>query len=341
MAKTPEARRGLRLSRPDSERFFTIMMVFTHRTFRWSIARRRMLWLAGVIAAIWAVAMVGSAYGFWATKKIMSFTQLQQDTFNQQRQLRESLDQAQTLDAEIQSMRQQMADLLKQINPRNPEPLPPPLPAKGKALPAPGGAKPATGGTASGTEGPTSALRPGTSPEKLDQLRSGLERTSLEAKRIRERMDPIVERWKRTPSIPPTAGYLSSGFGLRLRPFSRVNETDESLLGYHSGVDITNGEGTPIQATADGEVEEAGWMGPYGNGVVLSHSDRLQTLYAHMSKVRARVGQKVVRGDILGYMGRTGNATGVHLHYEVRLNGRPVNPMPYMRLQKEWLSSLR
>ena len=87
MARKPQARRGLRLSRPDSERFFTVMMVFSRRTFRWSIA------------AIWAVAMVGSAYGLWATKKIMSFTQLQRETYTQQRQLRETLDQAQTLDS--------------------------------------------------------------------------------------------------------------------------------------------------------------------------------------------------------------------------------------------------
>jgi len=324
MAKPPVARRGLRLSRPDSERFFTIMMVFTHRTFRWSIARGRVLWLAGIIAGIWAVAMIGSAYGFWATKKIMSFTQLQQETYNQQRQLRESLDQAQTLDAEIQSLRKQMADLLKVLNLKNPEPAIPGIP------PPPGqGVRPAP------------APAPAAAPQKLSELRQELERTSAEARRIRSRMDPIVERWKHTPSIPPTAGYLSSGFGLRLSPFSRVNETDEGLLGYHSGVDITNAEGTPIQATADGEVEEAGWMDRYGNGVVLSHSEHLETLYGHMSKVRVRTGQKVLRGDILGDMGRTGNATGVHLHYEVRLNGRPVNPMPYMRLQREWLSSLR
>ena len=88
-------------------------------------------------------------------------------------------------------------------------------------------------------------------------------------------------------------------------------------------------------------VAEAGWMDRYGNGVVLAHTGQLETLYAHMSRVRVKVGQKVSRGDILGDMGRTGNATGVHLHYEVRLNGRPVNPQPYMRLQREWLQDLR
>jgi murein DD-endopeptidase MepM/ murein hydrolase activator NlpD len=158
---------------------------------------------------------------------------------------------------------------------------------------------------------------------------------------IRARMDPIIDRWNHTPSIPPTAGYLSSGFGIRLSPFSRVNEQGEGLLGYHTGFDITNAEGTPIQATADGEVAAAGWMDRYGNGVILRHSEQFETLYAHMSRVRVKVGQKVSRGDILGEMGRTGNATGVHLHYEVHLNGRPVNPQPYLRLQGEWLKGLR
>jgi len=82
-------------------------------------------------------------------------------------------------------------------------------------------------------------------------------------------------------------------------------------------------------------------MDRYGNGVVIAHSSHVETLYAHMSRVRVKRGQKVSRGDILGDMGRTGNATGVHLHYEVRLNGRPVNPQPYMRLQREWLKGLR
>ena len=129
MAKKPLARRGLRLSRPDSERFFTVMLVFTHRTFRWSLARQTMLWVVGTVAAFWAIAMIGSGYGFWATKKIMSFSQLQRETFTQQQQLRESLDQAQALDGEIQTLRRQMSDLLKVINPKGPDTSVLPVPA--------------------------------------------------------------------------------------------------------------------------------------------------------------------------------------------------------------------
>ena len=315
MVSKPLLRRGVRLSRPDSERFFTIMLVFSHRTFRWSIARRTMLWGLGIAVGLWAAAMLGSAYGLWATKKIMSFTQLQRETYTQQRQMRDSLNRAQTLDGEVQKLRKQLEDLLRQLNIKAPDPVLPPLPPP--------------------------AAKPAAATRDLGRLQDELERTSTQARLVRASLDPIIDRWNHTPSIPPTAGYVSSPFGIRLNPFSRRNEADESLLGFHTGVDITNAEGTPIQATADGTVEESGWMERYGYGVVIEHGPELESLYAHMARVFVKAGQTVVRGDILGEMGRTGNATGTHLHYEVRLRGRPVNPMPYLRLQREWLSSLR
>jgi murein DD-endopeptidase MepM/ murein hydrolase activator NlpD len=291
------------------------MLVFSQRTFRWSIARRSVIWIGSAVAGAWAVAMIGSGYGLWASKKIMSFSQLQRETYFQQQQVRESLDQARTLDSEVQRLRQQMDDLLKVLNPKNPGPALPPVPATGP--------------------------RPSASNQDLGRLQSDLERTSAQARLMKVRLDPIIDRWNHTPSIPPTAGFISSPFGLRLSPFARTNGEDEGLMHFHTGIDITNAEFTPIQATADGAVEQAGWMDRYGNGVVVRHGPLLETLYAHMAKVGVREGQAVARGDILGWMGRTGNATGVHLHYEVRLRGRPVNPMPYMRLQREWLSYLR
>lgn len=332
MTKRPVQRRGVRLSRPDSEQFLTVMLVFVHRTFRLSLERRIFIRILATVAGIWAVAMIGSAYGLWATKKLMSFTQLQRETYAQKEQLRESLQQAQALDEEIQTLRKQLSDLFKVIDPKNPAPALPPPPGAGN----PSGAR-----QVDPPPVPRSALPSSTHDPRIGALRSELERTSDQARIIRAKMEPIIDRWNHTPSIPPTAGYLSSGFGLRLSPFSQINEKGEGILGYHSGLDICNAEGTPIQATADGVVEEAGWMDRYGNGVIISHSDRVETLYGHMSRLRVKTGQKVSRGDILGYMGRTGNATGVHLHYEVRLNGRPVNPQPYMRLQGEWLKGLR
>lgn len=303
------------------------MVVFSHRTFRWSLTRRMMLWGLGCVAGFSALAMIGSGYGFWATKKIMSFGHLQQETQAQEAQLRMSLDQAQALEAEVTALRQQHAELLGLLDPK-----------AGASAPAPAPAPSSSGSASSaGTGGgePSSGTR-----ERLSRLKQELDYTAKQAAVVRARMAPVVRAWARTPSIPPTAGYLSSGFGVRVNPFSRSNDSGEGLLAYHSGIDISNVLDTPIQATADGEVLEAGWMGSYGQGVRIRHTDDQETLYAHMNRVAVKAGDTVRRGDILGAMGRTGNATGVHLHYEVRKGGRPVNPQPYLRLQRQWLRAL-
>jgi murein DD-endopeptidase MepM/ murein hydrolase activator NlpD len=314
--KTP-ARRGVRLSRPDTDRFFTIMLVFSHRTFRWSLARKTILWTLGITLGVWSIAMIGSAYGFWATRKIMNFTHLQEETATQQKQLKESLGQAQKVEEEVLTLRRQVDELLKLIDPKN---APAELPNTPNQIGAP---KPTT--------------------EKISLLREEIERTSAQTVALRQKIDPIIERWNITPSIPPTAGYLSSSFGIRISPFSRGNEEGDGLLGFHSGIDISNAQGTPIQATANGIVESSGWLEGYGHAVVLRHGSELKTLYAHMHTIATSIkeGQQVARGDIIGYMGQSGRATGTHLHYEVRVGGKPVNPKPYMRLQREWLSSLK
>ncbi|HJV49414.1 MAG TPA: M23 family metallopeptidase [Geothrix sp.] len=320
----PERRRALRSSRPDSGRWLTVMVVFSHRTFRWSLTRRLMLWVLGGVVGFWALAMIGSGYGMWATKKIMSFGRLQKETQEQQEQLRTSLDQAQALETEVATLRKQHTELLKLLDPKaqtgNPLPTPP---DQSSLAPLPSGAP----------------LPPGTQ-ERLSRLHQDLDYTAKQAAVVRARMEPVIRAWSHTPSIPPTAGYLSSGFGVRVSPFSRSNETGDGLLGYHSGLDISNVLDTPIQVTADGEVVEAGWMDRYGWGVRVRHSEDQETLYGHLNRIDVKIGQKVSRGDILGSMGRSGNATGVHLHYEVRRNGKPVNPQPYLRLQRQWLNAL-
>lgn len=314
----PERRRAVRSSRPDSVRWLTVMVVFSHRTFRWSLTRQMMLWVLGGVMGFSALAMIGSGYGFWATKKIMSFGHLQKETQEQQDQLRSSLDQAQALESEVNTLRKQHTELLKLLDPKAPA---------GSPLPTPSG------------QSNAAPLPPGTQ-ERLSRLRQDLDYTAKQAAVVRARLEPVIRAWNHTPSIPPTAGYLSSGFGVRVSPFSRANETGDGLLGYHSGIDISNALDTPIQATADGEVIEAGWMDRYGWGVRVRHTEDQETLYAHMNHVNVKAGQKVLRGDILGAMGRSGNATGVHLHYEVRRNGKPVNPQPYLRLQRQWLHAL-
>jgi murein DD-endopeptidase MepM/ murein hydrolase activator NlpD len=122
----------------------------------------------------------------------------------------------------------------------------------------------------------------------------------------------------------PTAGGVASGFGQRLHP----------ILGYyrmHSGLDIGGAQGQPIWAANEGIVIMAGWNGGYGNTVVIQHGDSsVTTLYAHMSGFATSVGDFVTSGQVIGYVGSTGLSTGPHLHFEVRISGSPVDPMPYL-----------
>ena len=122
-----------------------------------------------------------------------------------------------------------------------------------------------------------------------------------------------------TPSIWPAAGYVSSPYGLRF------DGTE-----FHQGIDIAADMGTPIVATADGVVTAAGWNGGYGNMVDVDHGGGIVTRYGHASAVAVTVGQQVRRGEVIAYVGSTGRSTGPHVHYEVRVNGAPVNPAGYL-----------
>lgn len=116
---------------------------------------------------------------------------------------------------------------------------------------------------------------------------------------------------------------FSSYFGVRSDPFRHS-------AAMHAGVDIPGATGTPIYATADGVVERAGRAGGYGNLVELNHGRGIQTRYGHLSQILVAEGARVKRGDLIARMGSTGRSTGPHLHYEVRLDGRAVNPIPFL-----------
>jgi murein DD-endopeptidase MepM/ murein hydrolase activator NlpD len=126
------------------------------------------------------------------------------------------------------------------------------------------------------------------------------------------------------PAIQPIPNkdlkHLASGYGWRIHPVYKVEK-------FHSGMDFTAPVGTEIHATGNGVVVKVEPYGNgYGNNVVINHGYGYETVYAHMSKFAVHVGQKIQRGDLLGYVGNTGTSTGPHLHYEVRKNGNPVNP---------------
>lgn len=130
-----------------------------------------------------------------------------------------------------------------------------------------------------------------------------------------------------TPSIQPVSNKnldrIASGFGYRIDPVLKYRKA-------HMGMDFTAPQGTPIYATADGTVTDAGFnTGGYGNRVVISHGFGYETLYGHMYRIKARVGEQVKRGQVIGYIGSTGKSTGPHCHYEVHRRGVPQDPIYY------------
>jgi murein DD-endopeptidase MepM/ murein hydrolase activator NlpD len=127
------------------------------------------------------------------------------------------------------------------------------------------------------------------------------------------------------PSRQPVdeAIRLSSNFGSRRDPFNGRHR-------MHQGIDIPGAIGTPVYATADGVVARAEWEGGYGNLVEINHGNGLETRYGHLSRLIAQPNERVRRGQLIGLMGSTGRSTGSHLHYEVRIAGNAVNPLPYI-----------
>jgi murein DD-endopeptidase MepM/ murein hydrolase activator NlpD len=124
-------------------------------------------------------------------------------------------------------------------------------------------------------------------------------------------------------SMPVAALRISSPFGMRYHPIRH------RYMG-HKGVDLAAPSGTPVYASADGVVGKAEWFGGYGNYIQIEHGGEIETRYGHLSGYAVSAGEHVHKGELIGYVGATGDATGPHLHYEVRIAGDAVNPMPYL-----------
>lgn len=151
----------------------------------------------------------------------------------------------------------------------------------------------------------------------LKDLLQGLENRLRFVRKDVERREALSAA---TPSIWPTHGWLTGTFGGRSDPFS-------GEPAFHQGLDISTDKGQHVFATADGTVETTGYTGDYGNLVVLKHQFGLTTRYGHLSGFAVKPGQNVKRGDVIGYVGATGRATGFHLHYEILANGKLLNPL--------------
>ena len=138
-------------------------------------------------------------------------------------------------------------------------------------------------------------------------------------------VDYQVRRLRELPIGYPVEGNLSSSYGLRVSPFSR-------RVKMHDGVDLSTDRNTRVLATGDGVVMRAGYKGSYGNMVLINHGRGYQTVYAHLSRISAKPGDRICRGEAIGWVGTSGHSTGPHVHYEVRIDGRPRNPEPFLNL---------
>ncbi len=158
-------------------------------------------------------------------------------------------------------------------------------------------------------------------------LNALIRRANLLALSFREAADSLATHSARlaaTPSIMPTQGWLTSAFAsMRTHPILHVARP-------HEGIDVTAPMGTPIEAPAGGVVTETGWESGYGNTITIDHGYGITTKFAHTSKILVREGQRVTRGQRIALVGNSGLATGPHLHYEVHVNGRPVDPLRYV-----------
>lgn len=161
--------------------------------------------------------------------------------------------------------------------------------------------------------------------KRLDQITSQL---VVQSKSYDEVFKLAKEKEKMVASIPAIQPVdfhdlrrIGSLFGYRTDPFYKVTK-------FHEGIDFTAAIGTPIYATGDGIVSEAGYNnGGFGNKITISHGYSYETVYAHLSKIKVKAGQRVKRGEVIGFMGNTGKSTAPHLHYEVHKAGVPINPI--------------
>jgi murein DD-endopeptidase MepM/ murein hydrolase activator NlpD len=161
-------------------------------------------------------------------------------------------------------------------------------------------------------------------------LRYDLGLLETKAGNLDERFDSLetafrdqAELLDSTPSTIPARGWISSGYSYRIDPFTKQRT-------FHPGLDVSCPEGTPIYAPANGVISFKGYKGGFGNMLAINHGNGIKTRYAHLYKFNVSKGQRVSRGDLIGYVGSTGRSTAPHLHYEVHKDGKSVDPMKYI-----------
>lgn len=160
-------------------------------------------------------------------------------------------------------------------------------------------------------------------PMELDRLSHEMNSRTRSFQELIDQLEAKRSVLASTPTIWPIKGWLTAGFGYRRSPFTGLRQ-------MHEGVDISNSVGTPVIAPADGMVSYAGPLGGFGNVISIDHGHNISTFYAHLQQHKVSQGQRIKRGDLIALVGTTGRATGPHLHYEIQVNGSPVNPSKYV-----------
>ena len=311
---------------PEPEEYYTIKLVPDRGDTVHSIRlSARMLKYGAAVLAAGALLFVGAfSYGVYSTMAAKSdaseISELREVNRIQQEQLLQLSKKAYSLQQQMEELTQMEQELRRQTG----------APAADDAAAAGDGN--GGDGTHDGQGGPVVAPDVTNVRETLDSLEQQLakRRASLEQLKqtMRDQQTALVPTGGltfggasvTTPSMWPARGDVSSPYGLRW------GGSD-----FHPGIDIANDMGTPIVATADGVVTTAGWnAGGYGNMVDIDHGNGIMTRYGHAMQVVVVPGQHVRRGQVIAYMGSTGFSTGPHVHYEVRVNGSPVNPVGYL-----------
>lgn len=163
--------------------------------------------------------------------------------------------------------------------------------------------------------------------QNIEQIKDSIPETEGSLKDLEKKIQVQWARDAATPSLWPTSGRVTSGYGYRRSPFTSARE-------FHTGIDIGTNRGTQVFSAASGVVRMASYNGGYGNVIFIDHGYGFSTIYAHLHRINVKVGQQVTKGQLIGLVGSTGASTGPHLHYEVRVNGVTVNPTKYLSAGK-------
>lgn len=282
----------------SSRRTLVLIRRGEHELGRWPLSRRRLALVGGVLAGVLAVA---AGIGFVvasAGRADRELAQLRQENDT----LRQTSSGFETRLRELQARMAESEDRTRKLAI---------VAGLGNLAPSPEGG---VGGDLRGTASTQAALA-------ALEGRTGRLETDLE--RVGERIETNLRQLSATPSIWPVAGLLSSGFGWRRDPIT-------SQRAFHSGIDISAPPGRPVQATASGVVAKIEQYGSLGRAIYVAHGFGRTTVYGHLSRILVSAGQRLERGQTIGLVGNSGRATGYHLHYEVELDGAPVNPLPYL-----------